>query len=362
MRRLPLRSPPRMRGKDLLVGRQLAAFGITPAYAGKSHRRASSGNADRDHPRVCGEKISFVFTGCSPMGSPPRMRGKGGATIRRVKPHGITPAYAGKRPDCSCHCSRFWDHPRVCGEKAGQAYYRAPARGSPPRMRGKAIQGHPLPLECGITPAYAGKSVRIAPVFITHRDHPRVCGEKRFSAVFQRAMSGSPPRMRGKEDRVLRGVLRVGITPAYAGKRAWFSYCGCQDRDHPRVCGEKALSTFSSRKYSGSPPRMRGKVLCGRSSGGRHGITPAYAGKRGRTIRVNRTVKDYPRVCGEKSLFIIFKGDRIGITPACAGKRDIPPQGSTAPGDHPRVCGEKPELPPAVQRHVGSPPRMRGKE
>ncbi len=168
--------------------------------------------------------------------------------------------------------------------------------------------------------------------------------------------------MRGKAIQSRPDYPDNGITPAYAGKRDILNFTHDFTGDHPRVCGEKALSTFSSRKNSGSPPRMRGKVLCGRSSAGRHGITPAYAGKRGRTIRVNRTVKDYPRVCGEKSLFIIFKGDRIGITPACAGKRDIPPQGSTAPGDHPRVCGEKPELPPAVQRHVGSPPRMRGKE
>ena len=240
--------------------------------------------------------------------------------------------------------------------------YHKNAWGSPPRVRGKRCAERHHHGRGGITPAYAGKSAAHAVVEVPVRDHPRVCGEKYMGVPTKVKKPGSPPRMRGKVYKITPPWFSIRITPAYAGKRAWFSYCGCQDRDHPRVCGEKALSTFSSRKNSGSPPRMRGKVLCGRSSAGRHGITPAYAGKRGRTIRVNRTVKDYPRVCGEKSLFIIFKGDRIGITPACAGKRDIPPQGSTAPGDHPRVCGEKPELPPAVQRHVGSPPRMRGKE
>ena len=189
-----------------------------------------------------------------------------------------------------------------------------------------------------------------------------MCGEKRKTGAVPAPLPGSPPRMRGKGSPTYTRKGARGITPAYAGKS--FLLCGGDTwfRDHPRVCGEKCQDRTRIHHAQGSPPRMRGKVLCGRSSAGRHGITPAYAGKRGRTIRVNRTVKDYPRVCGEKSLFIIFKGDRIGITPACAGKRDIPPQGSTAPGDHPRVCGEKPELPPAVQRHVGSPPRMRGKE
>ena len=131
---------------------------------------------------------------------------------------------------------------------------------------------------------------------------------------------GSPPRMRGKVYKITPPWFSIRITPAYAGKRAWFSYCGCQDRDHPRVCGEKALSTFSSRKNSGSPPRMRGKVLCGRSSAGRHGITPAYAEKRGRTIRVNRTVKDYPRVCGEKMVSMIPHRRSRGSPPRMRGK------------------------------------------
>ena len=95
------------------------------------------------------------------------------------------------------------------------------------------------------------------------RDHPRVCGEKRFSAVFQRAMSGSPPRMRGKEDRVLRGVLRVGITPAYAGKRDILNFTHDFTGDHPRVCGEKYMGVPTKVKKPGSPPRMRGKVKNG---------------------------------------------------------------------------------------------------
>ncbi len=169
-------------------------------------------------------------------------------------------------------------------------------------MRGKAVAIFRQLHHGRITPAYAGKRDSIPQQSSLRRDHPRVCGEKRRDRLDYYFPQGSPPRVRGKASQYATSHPAARITPAYAGKRAWFSYCGCQDRDHPRVCGEKALSTFSSRKNSGSPPRMRGKVLCGRSSAGRHGITPAYAEKRGRTIRVNRTVKDYPRVCGEKFL------------------------------------------------------------
>ena len=167
---------------------------------------------------------------------------------------------------------------------------------------------------------YAGKSLMLPAQRSDCWDHPRVCGEKSTSEAQKSSDMGSPPRMRGKDADPHTKLRRYGITPAYAGKRAWFSYCGCQDRDHPRVCGEKALSTFSSRKNSGSPPRMRGKVLCGRSSAGRHGITPAYAEKRGRTIRVNRTVKDYPRVCGEKMVSMIPHRRSRGSPPRMRGK------------------------------------------
>ena len=51
------------------------------------------------------------------------------------------------------------------------------------------------------------------------KDHPRVCGEKKFSAQPLVCVLGSPPRMRGKA--MIGSMLSVlsRITPAYAGKR-----------------------------------------------------------------------------------------------------------------------------------------------
>ena len=51
-------------------------FFVSPAYAGKSIPSDEFGNEDEDHPRVCGEKgLSRLWTR-STRGSPPRMRGK----------------------------------------------------------------------------------------------------------------------------------------------------------------------------------------------------------------------------------------------------------------------------------------------
>lgn len=58
---------------------------------------------------------------------------------------------------------------------------RLPLR-SPLRMRGKAINECPPDGGIRITPACAGKSEKKVPFLPPYQDHPRVCGEKAFSA------------------------------------------------------------------------------------------------------------------------------------------------------------------------------------
>lgn len=53
--------------------------------------------SNRDHPRVCGEKMTSPVVMVSSMGSPPRMRGKERALLCSFPSPGITPTYAGKR-------------------------------------------------------------------------------------------------------------------------------------------------------------------------------------------------------------------------------------------------------------------------
>ena len=93
---------------------------------------------------------------------------------------GITPAYAGKSFKVKEFACKDGDHPRVCGEKTAAFHRLHLAMGSPPRMRGKADHPPRSSGPGGITPAYAGKSYLRIAVFVLHRDHPRVCGEKRF--------------------------------------------------------------------------------------------------------------------------------------------------------------------------------------
>ena len=175
-------------------------------------------------PRMCGEKLSAVFTSCINLGSPPRVRGKGVPCSARRLGRGITPARAGKS---------------VCGEKFIFVTTQISA------LR--------------ITPACAGKSKRGKPRFQRSEDHPRVCGEK--SEWFE------------KDSR------RSRITPACAGKRVDLSRTPKPAQDHPRVCGEKFSIDAGNAAEQGSPPRVRGKVVHKPHLPGHCGITPACAGK-----------------------------------------------------------------------------------
>ena len=195
-----------------------------------------------DHPRVCGEKSQSTSASPRALGSPPRMRGKGVKQSNSRIRMGITPAYAGKSCIYRSTTSISWDHPRVCGEKSFKTSTSCWSKGSPPRMRGKAKELPPRQCYLGITPAYAGKSFPKSLLMKLIWDHPRVCGEKSGDPGKVAGLTGSPPRMRGKEisKAPLSGLQ--GITPAYAGKSSRLWTRSTRFRDHPRVCGEKCTA------------------------------------------------------------------------------------------------------------------------
>ena len=111
-----------------------------------------------DHPRVCGENSACMLRVFYDFGSPPRMRGKHMQNTLFLVKTRITPAYAGKTSFSLATSAFAADHPRVCGENAPLWFSGFPFLGSPPRMRGKHLQGMDLSNCDRITPAYAGKT------------------------------------------------------------------------------------------------------------------------------------------------------------------------------------------------------------
>ena len=168
---------------------------------------------------MCGEKQHHVTVKAATLGSPPHVRGKAGQRLNNISQLGITPACAGKSSIVSLSASDNGDHPRMCGEKSSLVVRGFKTMGSPPHVRGKEQRQSQTRRPGRITPACAGKRCATKRAPLQCGDHPRMCGEKRFPAQGWRCKAGSPPHVRGKgQEKGYCAPLRR-ITPACAGKR-----------------------------------------------------------------------------------------------------------------------------------------------
>ena len=228
------------------------------------------------------------------------MRGKDLLIEYCLFTQGITPACAGKRKMSPGMSWGLWDHPRMCGEKVTGGNLLPVNKGSPPHVRGKARLVSVTDARLGITPACAGKSVLTAYSNSFFGDHPRMCGEKCWEV----------PEI----------VYDYRITPACAGKRRTTRTSGARCRDHPRMCGEKGSLSKSFTAFTGSPPHVRGKVLCVHSSVSVFGITPACAGKSAFGLLSSAESEDHPRMCGEKGSGLPAEDCLLGLPPHVRGK------------------------------------------
>ena len=90
--------------------------------------------------------------------------------------------------------------------------------GSPPRVREKHTDYTNLSNGIGITPACAGKTLKVLSLKKRTKDHPRVCGKNKDGESFEAVILGSPPRVREKHTDYTNLSNGIGITPACAGK------------------------------------------------------------------------------------------------------------------------------------------------
>ncbi len=151
----------------------------------------------------------------------------------------------------------------------------------------------------GIIPAHAGNTPMICFTPIRMRDHPRACGEHALTLRSFSGGWGSSPRMRGTHSRCDDSERRRGIIPAHAGNTRLYRIYLVQHRDHPRACGEHRSGALRLVKRMGSSPRMRG-TLGGCASDDRlRGIIPAHAGNTSKGRESPAAPGDHPRACGE---------------------------------------------------------------
>ena len=215
------------------------------------------------------------------------------------------------------------------GEKQCQRGGGAGVGGSPPRARGEEGDPSPDNVRQRITPACAGRS-REQYIFVgQNRDHPRVRGEKGEHHAERIFGLGSPPRARGEAEAGAPADAAAGITPACAGRSHRRTFRHRRGGDHPRVRGEKRDGYLWAADGAGSPPRARGEATPASCSSHPQGSPPRARGE----VAADHSVQ---------------KG--TGITPACAGRRHICDDALQSGRDHPRVRGEKTKKHPVLRR------------
>jgi len=173
------------------------------------------------------------------LGSPPPLRGTDGKAIKGLCRRRITPAPAGNSDTILFYQNWFWDHPRPCGEQLLGSAPGQSARGSPPPLRGTALEELIEVGINGITPAPAGNRAYTLSGATSNQDHPRPCGEQVRNQVSNVTQIGSPPPLRGTACDFNTSLYRFRITPAPAGNSNSSASISGNIGDHPRPCGEQ---------------------------------------------------------------------------------------------------------------------------
>ena len=146
-------------------------------------------------------------------------------------------------------------------------------------MRGKLLPRHQFDPNDRNIPAYAGKTYRHREGGILCVEHPRVCGENPPKLWRPGRTLGTSPRMRGKRAVSLSCCYQRRNIPAYAGKTPWSGGVFRFPREHPRVCGENYPINTQVTTITGTSPRMRGKQRSNTRGQAANRNIPAYAGK-----------------------------------------------------------------------------------
>ena len=211
-------------------------------------------------------------------GSSPRGRGTPAHVVRHAIDGRFIPAWAGNAPACSISVRNSPVHPRVGGERVGNAPLQLVDYGSSPRGRGTRRIPTALGASGRFIPAWAGNACRQSCASTQKTVHPRVGGERLLLGACFCVCSGSSPRGRGTRHRCPADRGRRRFIPAWAGNACGGLRFSRRGAVHPRVGGERSRPNEGAQKAAGSSPRGRGTHAGHRPRSVLQRFIPAWAG------------------------------------------------------------------------------------
>ena len=315
-----LGSSPLTRGKPTCPARTTRTLRLIPAHAGKTVTVRELVSKERAHPRSRGENLAVDRFRERFEGSSPLTRGKRKRLPLDDLGTRLIPAHAGKtrsRPPCPASSQA---HPRSRGENAALDKEGAGVEGSSPLTRGKLGIGPSSSVMRRLIPAHAGKTLVVVEWWNASRAHPRSRGENFVADYAAFKGWGSSPLTRGKLPMVTALASAARLIPAHAGKTMTAIDARACRGAHPRSRGENRHCPRQGRCAPGSSPLTRGKHQGERRGLLRLGLIPAHAGKTVRRRCSARARPAHPRSRGENEDFKPYNLRNFGSSPLTRGK------------------------------------------
>ncbi len=231
---------------------------LTPARAGTTKTRRSTGSVDSAHPRSRGDH--------------PR------PGVLAHHQRRLTPARAGTTVPAGPSRRRSAAHPRSRGDHKLSLTIDGFTRGSPPLARGPRPACSPTWRIRRLTPARAGTTCSMRGTTRAATAHPRSRGDHVHVPGHLHPVVGSPPLARGPRRSCCRSPPGVRLTPARAGTTAPTTPGTCRPTAHPRSRGDHGSRNGPSAPPCGSPPLARGPQSPLTWENPRRRLTPARAG------------------------------------------------------------------------------------
>jgi hypothetical protein len=275
----------------------------TPARAGTTRGNPAGAVSIGENPGACGDDALRPHPAIQPGGEPPRVRG-------RLAPRGPV----GHRPRRT---------PRACGDDDRPPPQGADGQGEPPRVRGRRDELDDRSCWWRRTPARAGATAASTTRSCRWPENPRACGDDCAMSSSSRWLSGEPPRVRGRHDACAASVADVRRTPARAGTTGRGRCVRCLSTENPRACGDDAISTWSTNRCWGEPPRVRGRHAGDAVDQQVERRTPARAGTTKASTPAGCWSSENPRACGDDSCCQRDFVSRPGEPPRVRGRQSL---------------------------------------
>ena len=211
-------------------------------------------------------------------------------------------------------------HPHSRGENPLSLTPEAAEKGSSPLTRGKQVFVLADPVEGGLIPTHAGKTLTTCPTTPETWAHPHSRGENRAGRMFTPSLAGSSPLTRGKPDAGRARLVPGGLIPTHAGKTSSSNATSATCRAHPHSRGENVKTVLTMFHTVGSSPLTRGKPCLVRNRSPLGGLIPTHAGKTSSPAARQRTCPAHPHSRGENMRVMADVPAVTGSSPLTRGK------------------------------------------